>query len=102
MVVKSSHGKHFILIWLFWVFINRFPSLSSRHTFSFGEILEKTEFNTPPETAKTPSFSTLAGISISIPKFKFVDRSFKDFPEAVNKIEFKIGKVKFFPVILST
>jgi hypothetical protein len=45
--------------------------------------------------------STSAGISISIPRLRLVERNLSIFFSAVRSIEFKTGNVRFLPVTLS-
>src|SRR3989344_491224 len=48
--------------------------------------------------AITPSFSTRAGSSISIPRSRFVARSFKDFSPAIKRTKRRTGSESCFPV----
>src|SRR3989338_1836682 len=98
MVGKSSAGRLLTKILLFFEFIDMFPCRDSRVTV-FWFILENILLRISPLTATTPSLKTLAGISISIPKLKLVERMFNNLPETLNKTVESIGRLKFLPAI---
>ncbi len=102
IVGKSSWGMLFKRIVLDFVFTERFPLMSSNDTLESPERTENNEDNMSPRIATTPSFSTFASTSTSIPILKFVDRNFNVLSVARKSTAPKTGSVRFFPVILST
>jgi len=100
IVGKSSWEILFNKIVLVFVLTRRFPFINSKLTNISPCRIENKEDKISPRTATVPSFSTFAGISISIPIFKFVALILSVLFVATQRTEPRTGRVKFFPVIL--